>query len=307
MGALSDLFSRLDQLGATELRLIQTGAVVLVLLALRWLVLGLVRRRKPDVRSRYVWRKGTTYVTTIVGILLIGRIWFAAVGSLATVLGLIGAGLAIALKDPVTNLAGWIFILWRRPFRVGDRVQIGAQAGDIIDLRLFQFTMLEIGNWVDADQSTGRILHIPNGKVFTEPTANYTAGFPFIWNELPVLVTFESNWRAAREILLDLARRHAGEFATGAERDILAASRQYMIFYSTLQPTVYTSVLDSGVLLTIRYACEVRQRRGTAAALWEDVLEAFAEQPDVDFAYPTTRYYAHDREGKPALRAEPEQ
>ena len=252
---------------------------------------------------RFAWRKGTTYVSTFLGILLVARIWFTAFGSVATFLGLVGAGIALALKDPVTNFAGWIFILWRRPFRLGDRVQIGNLAGDVIDIRVFQFILLEIGNWVDADQSTGRLLHVPNGRVFTEPTANYTEEFPFIWNEIAVPITFESNWRAAKEMLLDVTQRHVGAFAVQAERDVLTARRRYLIFYSTLQPTVYTSVRPSGVLLTIRYVCAARQRRATAAAIWEDILNAFAERTDIEFAYPTTRFFEHAREGKPELRS----
>ncbi len=87
----------------------------------------------------------------------------------------ISAGLAIALQGPITNLAGWPFILWRRPLDVGDLIQIGDYAGDVINIRIFQFTLLEIGNWVDADQSIGRIIHIPNGDVFSKSLASYEA------------------------------------------------------------------------------------------------------------------------------------
>ncbi|HAW79639.1 MAG TPA: mechanosensitive ion channel protein MscS, partial [Balneola sp.] len=66
--------------------------------------------------------------------------------------GLLSAGLAIALKDPVTDLAAWMFIIWRKPFDVGDRIELGKSKGDVIDIRPFKFTILEIGNWVDADQ-----------------------------------------------------------------------------------------------------------------------------------------------------------
>jgi len=90
---------------------------------------------------------------------------------------LLSAGIAIALKDVFVNLAGFIFIMWRQPLEVGHRIQIGEVAGDVVDIRPFQFTILEIGNWVDADQSTGRMIHIPNGKIFTENLANYHFGF----------------------------------------------------------------------------------------------------------------------------------
>jgi small-conductance mechanosensitive channel len=293
---------RLSQLTGAEVRLLQTIALIVVLIALRWAILMVVRRRTEDIRTRYYWRKAVTYTVGVLATFLITRLWFEGIGSIATFLGLIGAGIAVALKDPLTNLAGWLFILWRRPFRVGDRVQIGKDAGDVIDLRLFQFTLNEIGNWVDADQSTGRLVHVPNSLVFNTPLANYTRGFNYLWNEVPVLVTFESNWKAAKQILHEIATRHSEKFSASAERDVLAASRQFMIFYSTLKPIVYTTVKDSGILLTIRHLCEVRGRRGSAEAIWEEILEAFAKTPDIDLAYPTTRFYTHPVEGKPALK-----
>jgi small-conductance mechanosensitive channel len=301
-GLFGALAAQIGGLSSIERRLILTAAVLMVLLGLRWLILVTVRRRIQDVRSRYYWRKSVTYVVGVIAIFAIFRVWFVGVGSLATFLGLIGAGVAVALKDPVVNLAGWLFILWRRPFRVGDRVQIGDNAGDVIDQRLFQFTLLEIGNWVQADQSTGRLVHVPNGLVFSVPLANYTRGFPYIWNEIPVLITFESNWESAKTILRSIADNRGSEFTQAAEREILAASRQFMIFYSTLKPTVYTSVADSGVVLTIRYLCDARRRRGTAQEIWEDILGEFARHDDIDLAYPTTRFYDNAREGKPPLR-----
>src|SRR5256886_4889435 len=200
-------------------------------------------------------------------------------------------------------LAGWAFILWRRPFEVGDRVQIGPHAGDVIDLGLFQFTLNEIGAWVQADQSSGRIIHVPNGKVFTDPVANYNKGFRYIWNEVPVLVTFESDWRKAKQILTKIAVKHAEHLTAQAEHDLLAASQQYLINYRKLTPIVYTKVVDSGVQLTIRYLIEPRKRRGTEHAIWEDILTEFAATPDIDLAYHTVRGFKNTDEGKPALRA----
>jgi len=299
------ILERLGDLSLLQQRLLWTAAFLAVLTAARWAILFVLRRRTEDVRTRYYWRKTVTYTVSILGLFLIGRIWLPGVGSLATFLGLLGAGIAVALKDALQNLAGWLFILWRRPFGVGDRIQIGNDAGDVIDLRIFQFTLLEIGNWVNADQSTGRLVHVPNGKVFSESTANYTRGFPYIWNEIAVLLTFESNWEEAKRILHAIAARHAEHTGALAEKQILEASRRFMIFYSTLKPTVYTSVEDSGVLLTIRYLCEVRHRRGTSEAIWEDILREFAARDDIDFAYPTVRYYDNPLEGKPGARAEP--
>lgn len=283
--------------------LLQSLAVVGVLWLIRRIVLVFVFRRTDDVKVRYQWKKGTSYVAFAVALLVVGRIWFEGVGSLATYLGLVSAGVAIALRDLLVNLAGWAFILWRRPFEVGDRIEIGSVAGDVIDIRIFQFTLMEIGNWVDSDQSTGRVIHVPNGRVLSDPVASYTRGFQFIWNEIAVLLTFESDWRKAKQILEGLAEKHGSSLSDMAAEEVKKAARKFMIFYSRLTPIVYTNVQDSGVLLTIRYLCEPRRRRGSEQEIWEDILDAFEEHEDIDFAYPTQRFFAHNLEGKG--RAEP--
>jgi small-conductance mechanosensitive channel len=199
-------------------------------------------------------------------------------------------------------MVSWAFILIRQPFKVGDRIQIGKVAGDVIDIRLFQFSIMEIGNWVDAEQSTGRIIHIPNGIIFTEPQANYTAEFQYIWNEIPVLVTFESDWKKAKHILADIVNHHGILLSTEAEKQIKEAAKRFLIFYNKLTPIVYTSVKDSGVMLTLRYMCNPRERRSIEEKIWEDILNKFAECNDIDFAYPTQRFYNNSTEGKKDLK-----
>lgn len=286
-----------------QLRLLATVVVFAVLWLGRRLFLAALYARVQDPRVRYKWRKTATYVALLVGLLALGTVWVPRAGSLATFVGLLSAGVAIALKDLLANLAGWAYIVWRRPFDVGDRVQVGPHAGDVIDLHLFQFTLNEIGNWVAADQSTGRIIHIPNGKVLSEPVANYDKGFRYIWNEVPVTVTFESNWKKAKQLLAEIGDRHAEQLGETLERELLEASRQFMIAYTKLTPIVYVAVADSGVTLTIRYLIRPRFRRGSEHAIWQDVLEAFAAAPDIDFAYPTVRQFRNYVEGKPGARA----
>lgn len=281
-----------------QIKLITSLVIILFMWLIRTLVLRIVWRQTEDVRSRYIWRKSLTYTAVTLIIILLGFVWYTGFQSMATFLGLVSAGIAIALKDPITNIAAWVFIVARRPFTLGDRIKIGDNAGDVIDIRVFQFTLMEIGNWVDADQSTGRIIHIPNGKVFIETLANYSKGFQYIWNEIPVLVTFESNWEKAKGILQHIGSKHAEHLSKSAEQRIKEASKKFMIFYSTLTPIVYTSVKDCGVLLTIRYLCEPRRRRGSEHAVWEDILHEFAKCKDIDFAYPTQRFYNNLHEGK---------
>ncbi len=278
-------------------------ACIAFLWSLRWLILKLVWRQTEDLRVRYQWRRISGYSAFVLTVLLVGRVLFEGFHNAATFLGLLSAGLAIALKDPLVNLVGWMFILWRRPFAVGDRIQIGIHAGDVMDLTTSRFTLAEIGNWVHADQITGRIVHIPNGKVFVEPVAIYSRGMhDFIWNEVDVLVTFESNWKRAKDILNEIAITHAGNLAEPAESKLKEYARDFLIVPLDLTPRVFTTVEASGILLTVRHLCQSRHRRESTQEIWEDVLDRFAECDDVDFAYPTSRQgtgvklptFAHD-------------
>ena len=275
-----------------------TLVLVVTLWLLRWFFLRVTAGRVGEPHAVYRWRKLSGYVTTIVGLFVLAGIWFEAFRSVSTFLGLLSAGLAIALRDPVVNLAGWAFIVWRKPFEVGDRIEIAGHAGDVIDLRIFQFSLMEIGNWVDADQPTGRIVHVSNSKVFTEAVANYTKPFRYVWHEIPVLVTFESDWEKAKGILEELGHRYGESMSEAAAPEMLEASRRFMLPAAELTSAVYMTVRESGVLLTLRYLTEPRRRRATEQVIWEDALREFAKQEHIEFAYPTQRFFNNVLEGK---------
>jgi small-conductance mechanosensitive channel len=274
-----------------QIKLLYTLTVIIVLVLLRLVINRVITRRTDNVATIYTWRKVTEYIALVVGVFAIARIWLSGSGSFFTYLGLLSAGLAIALQDPITNFIGWMFIVSRRPFEMGDRIEIDGVAGDVVDIRYFQFTLLEIRNWIDADQSTGRLMHIPNKMIFSHPVASFTGGFAFIWNEIGVLLTFESDWRLAKTLLQEIGERHSAEIIAEARQEIQKASQRIPVRYDNLSSRVYTKVLDSGVLLTIRHVCLPRRRRAAIEAFWEDILDAFDAHDSLDFAYPTQRIY----------------
>lgn len=277
-------------------KLLSTLAVFILIYALRIIILRLAFKHDMPLRLKYRWRKTTIYVSSILFIIIAGKIWLDGISHLLTYMGLLSAGVAVALKNPIENMAGWWFILWKRPFDVGDRIQIGDQKGDVIDQSLMMFSLMEIGTWVDSDQSTGRIIHVPNGEVFRKTIANYHQGFRYIWNEIPVLITFESDWREADKLLTDIVKKHSMNVSEKATEEMEKAAHKFMIFYQILTPIVYTSVQDSGVQLTIRYLCEPKKRRDTEHRLWRHILAEFEKNDGINLAYPTTRFY---KQGKP--------
>ncbi len=268
--------------------------VIIVIGVIKWGINKIINKKVDSITSKYRWRKITTYISFFIGLVLILPMWFKGFETLGTFLGISTAGIAIALRDLLASVVGWIVIIWKRPFSLGDRIEIDGTAGDVIDIRIFQFSLLEIGNWVDSDQSTGRVIHFPNNLILTRKVANYTAGFNFIWNEIPVLITFESNWEKASSILRDIIEKRVGDLADVAQEKIKKASHKFLIYYGKLTPIIYTSVKESGILLTLRYMCEPLRRRTTEEEIWEDILTAFNKEEDIDFAYPTQRFFTKE-------------
>ncbi len=289
------LTEQLNLEATTVGKIIYTIATIAVILVIRSLVLRYIDRNTEDHDAQYRARKVINYAATTVFLITIAFIWIDAFQDLPTYLGLVSAGIAIALADVLKNMAGWMYILGRRPFQVGDRVEVTGLKGDVVDIRLFRFTLMEVQGWVDAEQSTGRLVHVPNGVVFSQPVANYTEGFAYIWEETPVLITFESDWKLAEKLILEALEEHAPDVERTAGPMIRETARRYSIRIGTLTPTVYVSVRDSGVLLTARFLVETRTRRGREDRIWRAILEKFAEAPSVELAYPTVRTYLADK------------
>ena len=285
----SNEISKFFTYSSIQAKIIATILGIVLIVILRRTIINLFISRLEDAKIRYNWSRVTSYAAIIFGVIIVGQIWLDGIGSIVTYLGLLSAGIAIALKDPITNITGWLFILWNRPLETGDRIQLGEHSGDVIDINFFNFTVMEIGNWVDADQNTGRIIHIPNGKIFIETLANYGKGFEYIFNEIPVLITFESDWKKTKKILEKIAKDFGAHPTRSAEQKIKQASEKFLIQKQKLDPTVYTKVADSGVLLTVRYLCTPVNRRDSEQEIWEEILKEFDLEPNIDLAYPTIR------------------
>ena len=149
------------------------------------------------------------------------------------------------------------------------------------------------------------MIHIPNNKVFTVAIANYTEGFGYIWHEIPIIITFESDMAKAKKILEDIGMKHGEAIAKDAYKAIRNAAKKYLIKASNLGPKVYTNIHDVGVQYTIRYICTPYNRRDTIDAISTDILNEFNKHIDIDFAYPTTRLFRNEIDGKEVVSGKP--
>ena len=136
-----------------------------------------------------------TFLGYFTGSIAISMIFSASLGKMAVVFGVAGAGIAFALQEVIASLAGWVAISFGNIYNTGDRVQLGGIKGDVIDIGMLRTTMMEIGQWVNADLYNGRIVKIANSFVFKEPVFNYSGDFPFFWDEITVPIKYGCDYR----------------------------------------------------------------------------------------------------------------
>lgn len=262
--------------------------VLLLIYLIKIILLRRINKKVENITLRHNYRKLVVYISSFIALLILGLIWIRRL-NFGIVFSIIGAGIVISLGDVILSFFGWLVIIIRKPFSVGERVQIGPIKGDVVDIRVFYVTLLEIGGWVEEEQSTGRIVHVPNNFIFRNPIYNYTKGFDFIWNEVKITITFESNYQRAKEICLKYLNEFHDNWAKDLDKKIRQAQNIYAIYYDKLTPIVYVKIVDSGVLLSLRYLVEPHKRRFSENFLSEKILDEFSKAEDIKFAYTTYR------------------
>ncbi|MDD5005256.1 MAG: mechanosensitive ion channel family protein [Candidatus Omnitrophica bacterium] len=241
-----------------------------------------------NINLKHTFKRLAVYISGALVLLILGFIWLRKI-HLGIILSLSTAGLIISLGDLILSFVAWFFITLRKPFEIGERVQIGSIKGDVVDIRGFDVTLLEIGGWIDEEQSTGRVVHIPNNFIFRQPVYNYTKGFNFIWNEIKITITFESNYKNAKDICLKYLSEFHNSWAEDLDKKIKHAQNIYAIYYKELNPIVYVKIVDSGVVLSLRYLVEPHNRRFSENFLYGKILDEFSKADDIKFAYTTYR------------------
>ncbi|MBN2134762.1 MAG: mechanosensitive ion channel [Acidobacteria bacterium] len=268
-----------------------TLGVVVGLYLIAFLLKILINRKVDDIFQRHAYRKLIYYIIGFASVIFIAIYWVKNVTALGAILGGLGAALVVALHKPAIKIYAWIIILTKKLYKIGDRIQIGNLIGDVIDITIYYTILLEVGNWFKDEQSTGRIVYAPNDQVFNENVYNYTKGFKYVWHEIPIVVTFESDWQKAKEILTEILRSKELKVDEPAREEIRKLTDKHVIQYKNLTPIVWTKIIDFGVELNMRYLTDTRKMRSSENFIAQKVLLEFARHPEIDFAYPTYRIH----------------
>ena len=190
--------------------------------------------------------------------------------------GLIGAAFTFALQEVVLSFAGWLAISCGSFYFFGDRIKLGNIVGDVIDIGFLRTTLLECGDWVDGDLYNGRIVRVANSFVFKEPVYNYNAKFRFLWDEIKLFLTHESDFLKAHSILKATINEYfkSTNIEIDASQEWNKITNIYFVEAAETEPTVNYVIDRNAIEFTIRYIVEYKKRRKTKTEIFQELLSA---------------------------------
>lgn len=262
-------------------------AVATVSLIFKIVLQDIVTRQVKEPRTQYSLHRAISIVFYVAILLAVIGTWIPSIRTLAVTYGLVAAGIAVALQDVFKSFAGGVLLFVSGVYRVGDRIEIDNKYGDVIDIGLMYTTLLEIGEWVEGDQPTGRIDIVPNSIVLSHTIRNYTKQLNFIFEELNVPISYGSDWRKAREHILEIVRKETGRVTDAAEEQMRSLGEKYFLEKRAVEPSVYLTLTDNWISLGVRYPTWARERRTTMSRISKAILEMAESEPDIDIASTT--------------------
>ncbi|WP_339840077.1 mechanosensitive ion channel domain-containing protein [uncultured Maribacter sp.] len=268
----------------TLFKLIENPIVIKVAKLIMWIliiiiIIGLVRKtlkkRIDNITVRYKAQKGVEIIGyVLIVFLILMAITVDSLKDYTIIIGLFTAGITFTLQELILSIAGSFYIFFVRVYKPGDRIEINNIRGDVIDIDSIYTTIMEMGEWVSSDNYSGRIVKISNAFVFKGPIKNYSMDFPFVWDELNILITYGSDTALAKTILLNSATELLSDYTEKSKAKWKEMVEHYYIENATLEPTIAMNLTDNWIQLNLRYITDYKRRRNTKHTLFEHIEKA---------------------------------
>lgn len=272
---LNNVLAQFKQMEASDL-LLHLGSFVfwiIIIILARSLFTRYVNKTVKDNSVRYRTKKIIRLVSyVLIGLLAI----FSFTGNMQQFglsLGLITAGLAFALQEVILSVFGWVVIFTTNSYSPGDRIEINGIKGDVIDIGVTKTTLMEIGEWVKSDNYNGRIVQISNSFIFKGPVRNYSTDFPFVWDEIKLPITFNSDLKLVDGIVKIATDKFLLDYAKFAKENWEVMVKKYLIENAEVEPILLFVLNDNWVEFTLRYVVDYKKRGTTKHKLFNEIYQ----------------------------------
>lgn len=261
------------------------GFFAFVILMVARIAEGLVRRRADMPFARYnlirAIRLLAVLIIVMMTISMIFENWYTA----AVSLGLISLILGFALQTPIMSLIAWLYIVIRTPYHIGDRIQIEDFKGDVVEINYLDTTLWEFGgDYLTNDLPSGRLIRFPNSLVLQYPVFNYSwKKFPYIWNEIPFHVAYESDLAYVEKTILEVAREELGPETANRIEQLKELIEQTPVDELEIREYPYVLIrtnVNTWVEVNVTYLVEPKKASGIRTRIVRKVIAALLKNPD---------------------------
>jgi len=203
----------------------------------------------------------------------------------------VSAALIYVMQEPLLNLVGWVILVSMSLFKLGDRIEMNNTRGYVVEITPMNTTIREFGGVLYGDSFTGRYVTVPNSHILKGNVFNYTKDTPFIWDQLVLNVTYESDVKLAERLLFDAAEEVVGPMMR-ENRARLRSKYEFadLADYMSEEPKVGWSFGASSIDLTLLYFCPVFAKGSYRTRLVKRLYEKVMAEPRIQFAYPHVQF-----------------
>ncbi|MGB5244436.1 MAG: mechanosensitive ion channel domain-containing protein [Lutimonas sp.] len=290
MQGLTDFFGSIDteNLDSWFSDVVRFVIWMVFILFLAWFARKMIQRTTSDQILLYRSRKITRYLSYFLIFLLAIFTFVGEIKYFTIAIGIMSAGVALALQEVILSIAGWIAILTSNMYKTGDRIEINQIKGDVIDIGITRTTLMEIGVWVSSDNYSGRIVQVSNAFVFKGTVHNYSTDFPFVWDEINLPVQYGSDLVMADDIIRRTAEENLMDYTEIAKKEWKHLVKKYLIENANVEPTLTLKLTDNWIEFNFRYVVDYKKRRMTKDKLYQEIYRQFQlNEPKVRLASTT--------------------
>lgn len=254
--------------------------ILLILKLLNKLIVMLLSKKIKTSRKIFVFHQRLSIFINIIALIAIIVVWEGYLKNIITIISFVSAGITIAIRDVILNLFAAIFIKTKRPFKIEDRIEIDGVKGDVVVINALSFKLLEVGDRINGEQSSGLIVNIPNSYVFSKTLKNYTTIFKYIWDEIIIKISLDADIEKNKKEILKIVNSNEiiKSIPKKMNKAIEDASVDYRIYYTYLEPIIYTKIIDDYVELNVRFLVHPKKSRIIEDDIWTKILKKYKEK-----------------------------
>jgi small-conductance mechanosensitive channel len=214
----------------------------------------------------------------IIALGLILLVIFGPPSQLATILGLAGAGLTVALKDFIVSFLGWFVLMGRNGIRLGDWVEINGVTGEVVELGMFHTVLLETGNWTDSGHPTGRRVTFTNSFAIEGHYFNFSTSGQWLWDELTLVLASSQNPYPIVEAIQKTVLEATAESAGQAEKEWQNAAHSRNMRALSAAPAINVKPVSGGVEIAVRFITRASERYKLRSKLYQTAMNSISKK-----------------------------